>query len=74
MDHVRAVQVLLEAVRVKPVTEPPDTNRWVMVKHNDPSGEEEWDRGYYDDRTNVEKFYIREGDNCDAIGWRELPE
>jgi hypothetical protein len=63
---------LLDAVRMRPASEPPDNGRWVLVQHRELWGEVVFDRGFFD--KDVIKFYIREGDNCDAIAWCELPE
>lgn len=73
-EDIEAVEALLAALVWHPIDDPPNDARWVLVKHIDVTGDVACDRGYYDNRQGVHRFYIRLGDNCEAIGWRELPE
>jgi hypothetical protein len=57
-EDIEAVTVLLDAVRVRPATEPPDDDRWVLAKF-----EENLLRLDMDNTVTVARYYRDEGCN-----------
>ena len=71
-DDLTAVTVLLDAVRMRPATEPPDDDRFVLALANDGPGISWYTVAQY--RPTIKLWWDDHGWPIDVISWRELSE